>query len=328
MSFISTPKLVDEAGRLAALYRYEILDTDPEREFAEIIGLVKSLLDVPMAAITFIDAERQWIKAAAGFDGEGEAPRSITFCDHTIRSTEPLVLEDAARDPRFADNPFVVVEAGIRCYLGVPLTTPEGYNVGSLCVFGTEPRRFSDADRAVLANFARLVITQLELRLLARRDGLTGVLTRRAFEANLRAALETAKDGDTTCSLLLLDLDHFKFVNDRFGHPAGDEVLRATAEAIQSELSPGDSVGRLGGEEFGVLLKEIGPERASRCAEAIRRKVMALRLPCLEGHIVTLSCGVARWENGHPGVEGWLAAADVALYAAKRNGRNQVVLAA
>jgi diguanylate cyclase (GGDEF)-like protein len=223
---------------------------------------------------------------------------------------------------------LVATEPGIRCYLGAPLTTPDGYNVGAICVVGTEPRCFTAADREVLANFARLVVSQLELRMLARRDGLTGALTRRAFEVAMRATLDAVRRDNSPCSLVIQDLDHFKVVNDRFGHPAGDEVLRATARVIQRALRPSDAWGRLGGEEFALLLKGRNPEEAWSCAEAIRRGVMTLRVPCLGDHVVTISGGVATWQSGFCGTEGWLAAADVALYAAKRNGRNQVLLAA
>jgi diguanylate cyclase (GGDEF)-like protein len=327
MSFISAFKLADEPGRLSALYRYEILDTDPEQAFADIIQIVKSIFGVPMVAISLIDSDRQWFKASTGLNVP-ETSRSVAFCDYTIRSADALIVQDATQDPRFAENPFVTGPAGIRCYLGVPLTTPEGYNVGSLCIIGTEPRSFTEDDAKTLANFARLVMSQLELRLLARRDGLTGALTRRAFQEQLGKAADSAKSQGVPMSLLLLDIDHFKSVNDRFGHPAGDEVLKTMAEIIQCELRPSDAFGRLGGEEFGILVQGVSLEQAGELAEIIRQKISRLRLPGLRDYVVTVSCGVAPWHADQRRVDRWLAAADVALYAAKRAGRDQVVLAA
>lgn len=321
----SNPKLTEEAGRLAALDRYEILDTDPEREFDDIIGLVKGVFGVPMAAISLIAEDRQWFKAKTGLDAP-ETPRSVAFCHYTIEGMKPYAVADATRDPVFAANPLVTGVPHIRCYLGVPLTTPEGYNVGSLCILGHEPRAFSDAEGDMLAGFGRLVVSQLELRALARRDALTGALSRHAFEDALRAA--SAEPVAAPLSLLLFDIDHFKSVNDRFGHPTGDIVLRAVVRAINGELRSTDRLGRLGGEEFGILLTGTGHDAACTLAERVRRRVAGLALSPLQGRAVTLSCGVASWNAGRESIAGWIAAADTALYAAKRAGRDQVVPAA
>ncbi len=317
------PKLADEPARLAALRRYEILDTAPEQEFDQVVSLVKAIFAVPMAFVSLVDADRQWLKAASGAP-RGETPRSLTFCDQTIRSVRPLAVEDASQDPRFAQNPFVLPEGGIRCYLGAPLTTPDGYNVGTLCVVGTEARTFTAADGEILAGFAKLVVSQLEMRMLARRDALTGALTRRAFEEDLRLA---ARESWAPMALVLLEIDHFKVDNDRFGHPAGDKVLQHVAWLIQDILRPTDRFGRLGGEEFAILMRETTPGDALTLAGHVRGAVAALRLPVLNGDHVTLSAGLAPWRPEHRDCAAWIAAADMALYAAKRSGRNRVVVA-
>jgi diguanylate cyclase (GGDEF)-like protein len=319
-------KLQDEAGRLSALYRYEILDTDPEREFEEIIALVKSIFGVPIAAISLVAEERQWFKSSVGLEVQ-ETPRSVAFCHYTIQGSDPLQVDDAPEHPLFAQNPLVTGAPGIRCYLGVPLTTPDGYNIGSLCVIGTEPRWFSPADEAVLQNLGRLVVSKLELRMLARRDALTAALSRRAFEVAVMDLVAMRQDGEP-CTLLLLDIDHFKFVNDRFGHPTGDEVLRAVVDVLRKEMGPEGRVGRLGGEEFAVVLPGQDARSGQDCAERIRTGIAALSLPHLKGHHVTISTGVAPWQPGMDGFCEWFGRADVALYAAKRGGRNQVRLAA
>lgn len=323
MTYLSRPKLTDEPGRLAALYRYEILDTEPEREFEDIIRLVKGIFGVPIAAVSLIAEDRQWFKAETGLGIPG-TPRPVAFCDTTIRGTGAFAVEDAPRDPLFATNPLVTGAPHIRCYMGVPLTTPDGYNVGSLCIIGTEPRHFSDEEAEVLASFGSLVMSQMELRALARRDGLTGALSRRAFEAEMRAAIQSAAG---PLALSFFDIDHFKVVNDRWGHPAGDTVIRAVAEAIADELEPGDRLGRLGGEEFALLAPRPGPEAAAQ-AERVRARIAALSLPGIGDHGVTVSCGIAPWAAPGGGISDWMAAADVSLYAAKRAGRNRVVLAA
>ncbi|TNC42853.1 sensor domain-containing diguanylate cyclase [Rubellimicrobium rubrum] len=327
MTHLATPKLSDEAGRLAALYRYEILDADPETDFEDIVRVVKAVFGVPMVAITLIDTDRQWLKAKTGL-GVSQTPRSIAFCDHTIRSTMPLSIEDATQDPRFAANPLVTGEPGIRCYLGVPLTTPDGYNLGSLCILGTEPRRFTPTNKEVLREFGRLVMSKMELRMLARRDALTAALSRRAFEEHMGVVVRNPITSRLPMSLLMIDIDRFKHVNDRFGHPVGDLVLQAVAEAIRSSLRPADRLGRLGGEEFGILLGDIDPGTAYALAVRITRQVDALSLPALQGQTVSVSCGVAHWqEHGQGDAMSWIAAADAALYRAKNSGRNRVEVA-
>lgn len=324
MTTLSVPKLDDEAGRLAALRRYEIIDTESEQEFEDIIGLVRSFFGLPIAAISLLDANRQWFKASVGLV-ETETPRSVAFCHYTAESARTMAVEDATRDPRFAANPLVTAQPGIRCYLGVPLTTPDGYNIGTLCVLGTEPRSFTPTDEEVLKNFGRLVISQMELRLLAQRDALTDTLSRAAFEQVLRAAFRQSKSDGTAMSLLMMDIDRFKSINDEFGHPVGDLVIKAVAQAAIGGLRRTDHIGRLGGEEFGALLKGASLVATAEIAERMRRAVSQLQIPELRGARLTVSVGAAGCHESIRDVKDWIATADAALYEAKRTGRNRVV---
>ena len=314
-------RLEDEAGRMAALRRYEILDTEPEQEFDDIVGLVKSIFQTRYASITLIDVDRQWNKATAGAE-RGEYPRRQTFCDQTIRGSGPMAISNALEDRRFQNLPSVTGEAGIRSYLGVPLTSPDGYNIGALCIFDTEPREFSAADKAVLQNFSKVVMSQLELRLIARQDSLTGCLTRRAFLERLDRVRATG----TPASLLILDIDHFKAVNDTYGHSVGDEVLKAVAAVASKTLRRGDAFGRLGGEEFGILLADTDGAAALHLAERLRGDVAARQHAVMQHGVVTLSLGIAQQNAGETRDE-WMLRADQALYAAKTSGRNRSVLA-
>lgn len=221
----------DEPGRFAAVQRFEVLDTEPEKEFLDIVSLVKSIFNVPRAAINIIDGERQWTKAGAG-EGPDIAVRADTFCNHTIMSDTPLVVNDASTDNRFAQNPYVIGAPELRSYLGVPLTSEDGYNIGTLCIYDTRRREFSDTEVDVLSNFARVVMSQLELRLTSRLDPLTGLLTWRAFCDLLERQRGLRNPGAAT--LILLDIDHFKAVNDRFGHLAGNEVLKSVTARLSA----------------------------------------------------------------------------------------------
>jgi GAF domain-containing protein len=128
-----------ESGRLDALYRYEILDTEPEEAFERITRLVKTVLDMPMVVVSLVDLDRQWFKSRQGVTAS-ETPRDISFCTHTIQTPQPLVIPDAHADPRFANSPLVVGEPHIRCYIGVPLRTRDAHNVGALCAMDRKVR--------------------------------------------------------------------------------------------------------------------------------------------------------------------------------------------
>ncbi|MFC0342422.1 sensor domain-containing diguanylate cyclase [Paracoccus niistensis] len=328
MNEVVRGRVDDEAGRLAALRRYRILDTEPEEEFDEIVTLIRTIFDIPYAAINLIDFDRQWTKAAAGMSADACAQsncaRSEAFCNYTIQSDDSLIVEDAAQDPRFADNHFVTGPLCIRSYLGVPLTTSDGYNIGALCVFGTEPRKFTPEDKEVLYNFAKVVMSQFELRLTARIDGVTGVLTRRAFMSRMDRIV--AENGDEPASFVLLDLDHFKSVNDRFGHPAGDAVLAHVASIMSAAVCKSDSVGRLGGEEFGILLAGASLAEAEDFTQQLRGQLAQASIPEIDGGSVTASAGIAQRNRGEPRPS-WFERADRALYAAKREGRDRIVAA-
>lgn len=312
----------DEPGRFAAVQRFEVLDTEPEKEFLDIVSLVKSIFNVPRAAINIIDGERQWTKAGAG-EGPDIAVRADTFCNHTIMSDTPLVVNDASTDNRFAQNPYVIGAPELRSYLGVPLTSEDGYNIGTLCIYDTRRREFSDTEVDVLSNFARVVMSQLELRLTSRLDPLTGLLTWRAFCDLLERQRGLRNPGAAT--LILLDIDHFKAVNDRFGHLAGNEVLKSVTARLSALIRKSDAFGRLGGEEFGVLMHGATAEGAFHLTRRIQEALADLPLPAIGGAKITVSMGLAGFIPGESR-DDWLERADRALYQAKSSGRNRAIL--
>lgn len=233
-------------------------------------------------------------------------------------------MENADRDPRFAGSPLVAGPPYVKSYAGIPLRTPEGYNVGSLCAMDTRPRRFSPADVAILSNFASIVCDELELRLIAQVDQLTGALTRRGFVEQAEREIARARRNGRFGTLVMIDLDHFKLVNDTYGHAAGDQVLRALSSVISSTLRPIDVFGRLGGEEFAVLLPETTGDDAGFAMERLRQAIAAHPI-VLENSAtlhVTSSFGLANFTSGTTSFAVWLKQADAMLYAAKAAGRN------
>jgi diguanylate cyclase (GGDEF)-like protein len=316
------PKLCDEAGRIASLNRYCVLDSGREQQFDRITELVQTVFKVPIAAVTLVDVDRQWFKSNRGLDVD-ETMRDVSFCTHTILSRDALNVGDALQDARFASNPLVTGEPHIRAYLGAPLETPDGYNVGALCAIDRSPRTFGAADEALLASFAALVVDELELRMIGQSDYLTGAKTRRAFLNDLEAACRGSRRG--VGALLMLDLDHFKRINDVFGHPAGDAVLQGVASACRDVLRRSDAIGRFGGEEFGILLAEASLEQAMECADRIRQSLAELRILPDPNMSVTASFGITALVSEDAALT--VSQADMALYRAKAGGRNRCVAA-
>jgi diguanylate cyclase (GGDEF)-like protein len=274
--------------------------------------------------VSLIGERRQLFRPIRGLDVD-ETPRKIAFCDHTIRSNKPMVIEDAMLDDRFADNPMVTGAPGIRSYAGAPLTTPDGYNLGALCAIDRKPRSFPEGGVELLSRFAHLIVEQLELRTRAHRDFLTGTLTRRAFSDDATNVLGQLAREPRPGALLVLDIDHFKLVNDSYGHPTGDRVLKAVAQACEAQLQPGDLFGRLGGEEFAILLNGPSAQNPIQFAERLRRVIEDLAVAdCTP---VTASFGLVG-ARASASLEVLLAEADAALYTAKQSGRNRCVVSA
>ena len=317
-------KLNDEDGRLAALHRYDLLDSPPEVPFDKLTELVRNVLNVPIAAVSLIDSERQWFKSIAGLPG-GETAREASFCTYTIKRREPMVVPDATLDSRFAKNPSVTGHPFVRSYLGIPLQTPDGYNIGALCAIDTQARVFTANDITILSSFATLVLNEIELRQIAMSDALTGAMTRRAWIAAAENELSRSRRHGTDASIVLFDIDHFKQVNDTHGHPAGDAVLKVLVRRCFGTMRDGDMLGRIGGEEFALLLPQTSAQEAAVLAERLRSGLAPTPMQVPDGALlpVTASFGISGRMDDMASVDAWIAAADACLYTAKNGGRNR-----
>ena len=175
-----------ELARLERLQSYEILDTQAEESFDRITRLASQILGMPITLISLVDADRQWFKSKIGL-AANQTPRDVAFCDHTIRAPEVMVVEDATRDPRFVDNPLVTGNPKIRFYAGAPLTTDDGYRVGTLCAIDYQPRTLTEDQADILKDLAQIVIDELELRRVLH--------IARATEQTLYEAVNALSDG-------------------------------------------------------------------------------------------------------------------------------------
>src|ERR1700761_1982340 len=152
-----------EQERLSELQSFNILDTPSEKEFDEIVQLASLICETPMSLITLIDKDRQWFKSKIGVEGT-ETSRDIAFCNYAIQDDHLMMVENATKDRRFADNPMVTGDPNVRFYAGMPLISSSGYKLGTLCVIDREPRILSPSQQFSLEILAKQVTKQMEIK--------------------------------------------------------------------------------------------------------------------------------------------------------------------
>lgn len=223
----------------------------------------------------------------------------------------------------------------VAALVGPPLLEPGWVNIGLTCLGGgfcvlmmLVGRQINAYTTEAIELRQRNEILIKELESQASRDSLTGIINRRYLLDTAKQLLQRAGGPGAPLALLIIDLDHFKDINDRYGHLGGDEVLVAVVDACVEHLRSGDCLGRLGGEEFALLLPDTTQEEAREAAERLRQAVEGLSIP-LQQDIVrpTVSIGIALAERENTPLSELMHRADLAMYAAKTQGRNRVVCA-
>ncbi len=241
----------------------------------------------------------------------------------------PLIIRSLARDFRFKGLDMQKVQG--RCFLVSPLVM-EGRNTGLVRIEAKDEELFDTEDQRLLESFsglARLALESAKLyketQELAVTDGLTKLLLRRTLLERLEEELKRSEKAGQPLALLFLDIDHFKKVNDQYGHPAGDYVLREVAGLVKGSVRDVDLCGRYGGEEFAILLPATQVAGARVVAERIREVVASHSFRTGEQKFeLTVSLGIAVFPEDARGIETLLQRADLALYHSKQNGRNRV----
>ncbi len=252
----SVPFAMDEDERLAALQRYDILDSSPEPGFDRITALAAKLFSVPVSTISLVDRCRVWFKSRVGWQ-DAQVTREESLCSWAVLQEEVLVIHDARLDQRLRDNPFVQVEPGIRFYAGAPLITADGFNLGTLCIVDTEPReQFDEAQRQTLADLAAVVVGELELRRSHQQAAHTAVALGES-EERLRLAAAAAElgifewDAVSDCAVWENDRMYEIFGYEQADGPIGkaqffERVLHPDdAQDFERALSAGAKPGKL-----------------------------------------------------------------------------------
>jgi diguanylate cyclase (GGDEF)-like protein len=312
----------DETQRLRALHGLSILDTPPEERFDRFTRLARRLFGVPIALVSLVDSERQWFKSRQGLEAT-ETPREISFCGHAILGTRALVVPDALEDERFADNPLVTGAPHIRFYAGHPIAAPDGHKLGTVCLIDREPRDLASDELELLRDLARMVEDEIAALALATVDELTGLSNRRGFQSIASKALAVCDRLARSATLLFFDLDHFKQINDSFGHAVGDRALQEVAQLLLECFRESDVVARLGGDEFSVLLTGMPEEEVAVPLTRLERRVSERNADPDRLHGLEYSVGAVSYDaERHRSLGELLHEADQLMFEHKRAGRS------
>ncbi|MDH4194315.1 MAG: sensor domain-containing diguanylate cyclase [Nitrospirota bacterium] len=307
----------DEKARLTTLRSLNILDTPQEERFDRLTRMSKRMFGVPIALVSLVDENRQWFKSCEGLSVR-ETPRDISFCGHAILGNEIFLISDATKDERFADNPLVLNEPHIRFYAGCPLRFPNGSKLGTLCLIDRKPRSLSEEDLEALRDLASMVERELEAVQLATLDELTNISNRRGFMMLSQHGLNFCARQGIPASLVFLDLNAFKPINDRFGHAEGDWALKAFAAQMKSVFRDSDIFARLGGDEFVVLLTNTSKKLAEDIIERFRQSLGKYIQKANRGYDIAFSYGIVEFNpEKHRTVEAFLAEGDLLMYECK-----------
>jgi len=320
------PVPANEVRRLRAVRSYEILDTPPEVDFDTLTRVAVNAFNTPVAVIGLLDGDRLWFKSQLGL-GMPQLDRQFAFCAHAIMQPEELlVVEDLRQDSRFEGNPLVTQAPHLCFYAGAPLIDRNGYALGTIAVVDTKPRALSEPQRLLLRDLSTLAITALEnrqraIRLshLAMSDHLTGLANRAEFDRVLDSEIAHARRTGESFTVLYMDLNEFKRVNDTLGHEAGDEVLFEVSRRMKKQVRTEYLLARIGGDEFGVFMRPSVEDSPESLAKRIT-EVISVPIILSTGNIVSvrISIGSATYTDAIKSKIALLAQADQSLYEVKR----------
>lgn len=302
-----------QTERLQALYSYEILDTDREKEFDDVVALTAEICGTAISVINLIDAERQWFKAEVGL-GVRETPLSTSLCSHVILEDDFVEIEDTLRDPRMVDNPLCRGDPGLRFYAGALLKSDAGLPIGTLCVLDWQPRRLAPLQRDAVKVLARQVMAQLDLRRALRLtdtlrlevdhraknslqllSSLTSIQARGAVSEETRSALDLVQRRVRTVSMLhellyksssgsTVDLGEYVVAIGGFLQDMAPEHI-----SVETEVEPA-TVTSMEAANVGVLLNEFASNSFKHAFPDDRPGIVRFSLKRSPDGFIALEC--------------------------------------
>ena len=287
-----------ELSRLAALLRYDILDTPSEDAFDDFTHLAAQICGTPIALVSLVDEHRQWFKSRFGLD-VSQTPREISFCTHTIEGQGLFEVGDARLDPRFQHNPLVTGAPNIRFYAGTPLTSPDGHNLGTLCVIDRQPRQLDDAQREALVRLARQLMRLFEERLQAQRYAEQAAMQQALLNSAASAMLVTTVEG-CICA-----------VNPTAERLFGYSEAMLIDHPLTSALFPQQALVRRAAILSDALGRTITPDFAVLTAPLLagRREIREWHLRHRDGTAVPVLVSVSAIHDEHELLRGYIVSA-------------------
>ncbi len=268
--------------------------------------------------MSLVDEDRQWFKSVNGLVVRSTS-REVSFCGHAILGEDVFVVNDAAVDERFSDNPLVLDDPSIRFYAGHPLLAADGSSLGTFCLIDRKPRDLTPEDMQSLEDLALLAERELLSRQLATTDDLTGISNRRGFHLLANNRIRASRRGSGMGSLLYFDMDGLKRINDSLGHAVGDAAIIEFSRLLIEFFRESDVVARLGGDEFVVLLMDSGESATRQTLERFAEFVAGACEQSDWPYTLKASAGVIQFEaDANVVLDDLLAQADQRMYQAKK----------
>lgn len=310
---------------------------DPEALLSRILDAATSAVGTATKGMIHLiaqDTGQLEMRASVGYSDPRirriRIPTAVGYVAKAVRERSPLIIHNLPEDPEYSSQQYPEVH-GVQSAIVAPLIM-KGQVLGAVSLESSKAEAFTESDLSLLVSFAATATAAIqnarlhaEVQKLAITDALTGLYNRRGlFELGQRE-VERARRYKRPLVAIMLDIDHFKYINDYYGHPVGDLVLQTVAKRCSDNLRRIDILGRLGGDEFTILLPETDMYTASHVANRVRQTISDKPFTTGDGTInVSASLGVARATSATPDLEVLIGRADAALYVAKREGRNRV----
>lgn len=330
--------LIEKNKQLSTLIEINTIITnslEKEEVLSRILFQVKRLLNCQTSSILLVDKEINML----GFAYLGKEEDSEALKDTKLRMGEgiagivwengaPVVINDAASDPRFSDRADKKAKSSTYSLIAVPLIV-NGEIIGVMEAINKIDGEFTSYDLSIMqfiSTQSAIAIKNADLYDMAISDGLTKLYISKYFRERLYEEWQRSKRGKASLTLAMMDIDHFKNINDTYGHQAGDQMLKEIAEIIRKNCRAIDIPSRYGGEEFAIILPETSQDQAHIFLERLRTLIESNRINYHEHTLqVTISMGYATVPELDPGdIESFIEMADKALYHSKATGRNRV----